>query len=92
MTADGIQTLKFVRGPVDGSVFTNFMQHNLCPLLKSFDGFNENGVVVMDNCSVHHISSIKSLVTQAGALLHYLPPYSPDLNPIEECLPWLRHA
>ena len=39
----------------------------------------------MDNCSVHHVSGITNLITQTGALVHYLPPYSPDLNPIEEC-------
>ena len=41
--------------------------------------------MVMDNCSAHHVSGIKNLVNQTGALLHFLPPYSPDLNPIEEC-------
>ena len=41
----------------------------------------------MDNCSVHHVANVKSLIGEVGALLHvhYLPPYSPDLNPIEEC-------
>ena len=39
----------------------------------------------MDNLSVHHVSGIKNLITRTGTLLHYLPPYSPDLNPIEEC-------
>ena len=49
-----------------------------------FDGKNHHSVVVMDNASIHHVSGISELVSMAGALLIYLPPYSPDYNPIEE--------
>ena len=41
-------------------------------------------VVILDNCSVHHVSGVESMITEVGALVHYLPPYSPDWNPIEE--------
>ena len=37
----------------------------------------------MDNCSVHHIQEVTDLVQQTGALIYWLPPYSPDMNPIE---------
>jgi hypothetical protein len=40
-------------------------------------------VLVMDNCSIHHIQEVKDILVQAGILLLYLPPYSPDLNPAE---------
>lgn len=85
MTTNGIAAMKVIRGTLDGTVFTNFIQNDLVPILKPYNGLNSNSVVVMDNCSVHHVSGIKNLITQTGALLHYLPPYSPDLNPIEEC-------
>ena len=39
----------------------------------------------MDNLSVHHVPEVESLISKVGALVHYLPQYSPDLNPIEEC-------
>ena len=44
-----------------------------------------NSVVIMDNCSVHHVPGVVSMITQVGALVHFLPPYSPDFNAIEEC-------
>lgn len=85
MTTEGIQALKIIRRTVDGSLFTDFVEQLLVPILNPFNGTSSNSVVIMDNCSIHHVSGIESLITQTGALLHYLPPYSPDLNPIEEC-------
>ncbi len=37
----------------------------------------------MDNCSVHHVTGVTSVIREMGSLVHYLPPYSPDYNPIE---------
>jgi len=42
-----------------------------------------HSVVVMDNCSIHHISEIVQMIEEVGAIVHFLPPYSPDLMPIE---------
>ena len=85
MTSEGIQALKVVRGTVDGEEFLDFVQRDLLPTLMPFDGINPNSIVILDNCSVHHVQGVASIITQVGALVHYLPPYSPDLNPIEEC-------
>ena len=41
-------------------------------------------VVVMDNASIHHVQQVTSLIQNTGAILHYLPAYSPDYNPLEE--------
>ena len=41
-------------------------------------------VVVFDNASIHHLETVVDLITASGALVRFLPPYSPDLNPIEE--------
>ena len=38
----------------------------------------------MDNASIHHVDEVTELIIQTGALLHFLPPYSPDLNPVEQ--------
>ena len=38
----------------------------------------------MDNCSIHHTQEVVSLMEEVGVVVHFLPPYSPDLNPIEE--------
>ena len=85
MSNDGVETLRIVRGTVDGDTFLEFVERDLLPVLQPFNGVNPNSVVIMDNCSVHHVANVKSLIGEVGALLHYLPPYSPDLNPIEEC-------
>ena len=49
-----------------------------------FNGINPHSVVVLDNCAIHHVAEVKSMLEEIGVLVHYLPPYSPDLNPIEE--------
>jgi transposase len=51
----------------------------LCPKLRSGE------VVVMDNLSAHKVAGVRELITAYGAVLLYLPPYSPDFNPIEQC-------
>ena len=49
-----------------------------------FNGVNKHSVAVLDNCSVHHVEGITAMIEEAGAIVHFLPPYSPDFNPIEE--------
>ena len=51
-----------------------------------YNGVNphSDSVVVLDNCSIHHVEEITTIIEDVGALIHFLPPYSPDLNPIEE--------
>ncbi len=66
-----------VDGAVNGDVFQAFVEHVLVPELKPGD------IVVMDNLSSHKRQRIRKLIEQAEAELLYLPPYSPDLNPIE---------
>ena len=50
--------------------------------MNPFDGYSPMSVAVMDNCSIHH-TDVAELFQSAGILLIYLPPYSPDTNPIE---------
>ena len=66
-----------VDGAVNGDVFQAFVEHVLVPELKSGD------IVVMDNLSSHKRARIRELIEETGAELRYLPPYSPDMNPIE---------
>ena len=67
-----------VEGAVDGKAFEAYVEHFLAPTLK------RGQIVVMDNLSVHKSRRIERLVEEAGCTLLFLPPYSPDLNPIEE--------
>jgi transposase len=65
-------------GAVDGERFLYFLKHHLVPTLRVGD------VVVMDNCRIHHIADVKTLLGTVGATPLFMPPYSPELNPIEE--------
>lgn len=66
-----------VEDGVGGDVFVAYVRQVLVPLLR------EGQVVVLDNLGAHHRPEVRTLVEETGALLVYLPPYSPDLNPIE---------
>jgi transposase len=65
-------------GPMDGASFRAYVEQCLVPTLRQGD------VVVMDNLASHKVAGIKEAIEAAGAELRYLPPYSPDLNPIEQ--------
>jgi len=66
-----------VEGATSGEVFLAFLKHFLVPKLKQGD------IVVMDNLAAHKVDGVHQLITSAGARVLYLPPYSPDYNPIE---------
>lgn len=74
----GVATAMVTDGPSNALVFRGFTEHFLVPIL------NEGDIVVMDNLSSHKVSGIAEMIEQAGAHAWYLPPYSPDLNPIEQ--------
>ena len=50
-----------------------------------FNGTNPSSVVIFDNCSIHHLDDVVDLIHSVGAHVIFLPPYSPDLMPIEQC-------
>lgn len=66
-------------GATDGVTFEAFISQTLVPKLW------KGACVVMDNCSVHFGETVRQLIEAAGARLIYLPPYSPDFSPIENC-------
>lgn len=82
----GLEAPMTVEGATDGEVFSAYVQHVLAPTLKTGD------IVVMDNLRAHKVSGIKEAIEECGAQLRYLPPYSPDLSPIEHCWSKLKAA
>ena len=84
MSYNGILDCKTVNHSVNGDNFYYFVQSTLLPHLMPFDGNNPHSVVILDNCSIHHVEGITEMIEEVGALVHFLPPYSPDYNPIEE--------
>jgi transposase len=79
---NGIRAALLVAGATDGDVFRTFVERVLVPKLRRGDR------VVLDNLSAHKAVGIPETIARAGAQLLYLPPYSPDLNPIE--LAWSK--
>ena len=71
-------------GPIDGEIFLAYVRQFLCPTLRPGD------VVILDNLSTHKVAGVKDAIARAGASLLYLPPYSPDLNPIEKLFAKLK--
>ena len=65
-------------GPINGARFLAYVEQALAPTLRAGD------VVVMDNLRAHKAKGVRAAIAAAGAQVLYLPPYSPDLNPIEQ--------
>ena len=76
--AEGIGPSLSIEGPADGESFGLYLREVLCPALK------RGQIVVMDNLSVHKSARVRELIEARGASVLFLPPYSPDFNPIEE--------
>ena len=58
--------------------------------MRPFDGISPHSTLIMDNCSVHHVNKVREVLQQAGILVLFLPPYSPDLNPLEEAFSYIK--
>jgi len=83
MSIKGLLDVKIIDETADGDCFYDFVQKYVLPHLMPFNGYNLHSVVIMDNCAIHHIQEIAAMIEDVGSLVHYLPPYSPDFNPIE---------
>ena len=85
MTVEGIDDVYLMEGNVNGERFEEFIQNCLAPFLQPFNWINPCSVVILDSAAIHHVNGVKDLIeNQLGAQLLFLPPYSPDLNPVEE--------
>ncbi|KAJ3486394.1 hypothetical protein NLJ89_g11811 [Agrocybe chaxingu] len=82
LTIDGYIAAQVVQGSFDSLEFYNFVQEQVLPLMNPYP--LERSVLVLDNCRIHHNQPLADLINAAGCIILYLPPYSPDLNPIEE--------
>ena len=71
-------------GPMDGEAFLIYVQTCLCPTVHPGD------MVIADNLPSHKVAGVRAAIEAAGATLRYLPPYSPDLNPIEKLFSKLK--
>ena len=81
---EGVKSSMSVEGALDSKAFESYIEHFLTPKLK------RGQIVVMDNLSSHKSKRVERLIEQTGATLLFLPPYSPDMNPIEEAFSKLK--
>ena len=91
MSTEGILAVELTKESVNGEKFFDFVSGSLIPEMLPFDGCNPRSIAVMDNCSIHHVEEVTDLFNSAGILLLYLPPYSPDFNPIELAFSYVKH-
>lgn len=77
LSLDGLVACMSIEGAADADVMVAFTRHVLVPVLRP------GQVVVLDNLSVHRAAAVRRLIEGAGCRLLFLPPYSPDLTPIE---------
>lgn len=77
LRSDGMTAPMVLDGPMDGVAFIAYVEQLLAPTLKPGD------IVVMDNLPAHKPARVRHAIEEVGAELRLLPPYSPDLNPIE---------
>ncbi len=77
LTTAGVLASMTIESPTDGDVFLAFVEQVLGPRLQP------GHVVILDNLAAHKVEGVRQLIESRGAHLLYLPPYSPDFNPIE---------
>ena len=80
----GIVAPLVLDGPMTGTAFRAYVEQFLAPALAPGD------VVVLDNLAAHKVDGVRQAIAAAGASILYLPPYSPDLNPIEQLFAKLK--
>ncbi len=81
---DRIEAPCVLDGPINGQLFTAYVEQFLVPTLSPGD------IVIMDNLGSHKGQAVRKAIRKAGAKLLFLPPYSPDLNPIEQVFAKLK--
>jgi transposase len=77
LRTSGLSAPLVVDGAINGAVFLAYIEQQLAPTLSPGE------IVIMDNLNSHKVAGVREAIEARGAMLAYLPPYSPDLNPIE---------
>jgi transposase len=84
LRCDAVTAPFVIDRPMNGPIFRTYLERCLIPTLTPGD------IVIMDNLSSHKVAGVREAIEAAGARLVYLPPYSPDLNPIEQLFAKLK--
>ncbi|TFY78726.1 hypothetical protein EWM64_g5286 [Hericium alpestre] len=89
LTLNGIEAATVVEGSMTRDLFLQFLEYTVLPKCTPYPGLLS--VLVMDNAKIHHGDQILELADRFGVHIKYLPPYSPDFNPIEEAFSKIKH-
>jgi transposase len=84
LRTSGLTAPLVVDGAMNGDIFRAYVEQVLAPTLKPGD------IVILDNLASHKVAGVREAIEACGAALVYLPPYSPDLNPIEQAFAKLK--
>ena len=84
LTSRGVIAPYVTDGAMNGAIFRGWIEQMLAPELRPGD------LVIMDNLAAHKVAGVREAIEARGAELRYLPPYSPDLNPIEQAFAKLK--
>lgn len=82
-TVDGYIAWDVIHGSVTEEILNDFVRHKVLPQCTPTVLGDPRSVIVVDNASIHHNQELQDMCDIAGVILAYLPPYSPDYNPIE---------
>ena len=86
----GLIGYEALTGNVRGDEFFDFVRGVLIPNMNPYNGTNETSILILDNCSIHRVEEVQTLLRDSGIFVIFLPPYSPDLNPIELTFSYIK--
>lgn len=88
ISSTGVVDVHMTTESVNGDTFFDFVRGSLIPNMLPYP--NPKSIIIMDNCSIHHVGHVAALLEEMGILHLFLPPYSPDLNPIESVFGFIK--
>ena len=90
MSSDGVEGYELSEGTINSVRFVDFIRGSFIPIMRPYP--DKHSIVIMDNCCIHHVQQVRDMFSDFGVLLLFLPPYSPDLNPIEELFSYMKYC
>ena len=91
LSTDGLVAMKLINGTTNANTFFDFARGDLIPYMNSFDGLSPKSIIILDNCSIHRVEEVLELFRSTGIVVMFLPPYSPDYNPVEEVFSYVKY-
>ena len=90
LSTDGLVAMELINGNTNTDKFFDFVW-GLIPYMNSFDGSCAKSILVLDNCSIHRVDEVLEVFRSTGIVVMFLPPYSPDYNPVEEAFSYIKY-